>query len=131
MASQALQEVESARTAATTTSPDLDFEVNLTLPEGLMGQFEGKDVSIEMEYSLAEGASFNSAEITVEDGVPESSFNGKGEDSSATALSRGKQGGGVQILNAADLQISMNYSDRILKAFPCVVYIPTPVSPEV
>ena len=72
--------LENASTAAAEVSnPDLDFEVNLELPEGLLGQFQGRDVSIEMEYSLAQGAAFNSAEITVEDGVPEASFNGKGD----------------------------------------------------
>jgi len=139
VASQALQEVESARTAATTTSPDLDFEVNLTLPEGLMGQFEGKDVSIEMEYSLAEGASFNSAEITVEDGVPESSFNGKAigdllkeaarymatelaipmqpsEDQDLPELSRKETllGGALQFLAEVGEDISVSIPDRQL-----------------
>lgn len=56
---------------------NLDFEVNLSLPGGLLGQFQGKDVSIDLEYSLADGATFNSAEIIVEDGTHEESFDGR------------------------------------------------------
>ena len=57
----------------------VNLEVNVELPEGLFKDFSQSDVTIDMEYDPATGGIFNSAAVTLEDKVLESSFNGKGE----------------------------------------------------
>ena len=54
------------------------MEVTVSLPEGFLEAFNDSDVNIDMEFDPEGEGSFSSAAITLDDGVLESSFNGKG-----------------------------------------------------
>lgn len=57
------------------------LEVSIGLPESFFEAFKQSDVTIDMEYN-AEADTFNSAAVTLDDGVQETSFNGQGEEKS-------------------------------------------------
>lgn len=54
------------------------MELSVSLPEGFLQAFNDSDVNIDMEFDPEGEGSFSSAAITLDDGVLESSFNGKG-----------------------------------------------------